>query len=343
MMSSSSSCDALSTFGHVGQRHGVADAGHHVLALGVLEVVAVHALVAGGGVAGEADARARGHAAVAEDHGLDVDGGAEVLGDLLLAAVEDGAVGVPRVEDGTDGAVHLLARVLGELDAGVLADDALERLDQGPQVLDVEVEVVGDALGVLGRVEGVGEVLAVDAQHGAAEHLQQAAVGVHREPLVLALPGEAGHRGVVEPDVEDGLHHPGHGELGPRPDADQQRVVGVAEPAAHRLLERGEVRGHLVGEAVGLGAVLEVGPAGLRGDGEARRDGEPEVAHLGEVGPLAPEQVLLVAVTVGEVVHPSVHLRHLAPPAPDWAVPTRHKSPKRGAVPWRRRQRPDSV
>src|SRR5689334_23865460 len=35
-------------------------------------------------------------------HRLHVDGGAEVLGDPLLAAVEAGAVGVPGVEDGPD-------------------------------------------------------------------------------------------------------------------------------------------------------------------------------------------------------------------------------------------------
>ena len=53
----------------------------------------------------------------------DVDGGAEVGGDALLAAVELGAVGVPGVEDGPDGEVHLLARVLREVPAGLLADD----------------------------------------------------------------------------------------------------------------------------------------------------------------------------------------------------------------------------
>ena len=101
----------------LGERHGVADAGDDVLALRVLEVVAVDALVAAGGVAGEGDAGAGVGAEVAEDHGADVDGRAEVAGDALLAAVELGAVGVPRVEDGADGQVHLLARVLREVAA----------------------------------------------------------------------------------------------------------------------------------------------------------------------------------------------------------------------------------
>ena len=132
---------------HVGQRHRVADARDDVLALRVLQVVAVHALVAARGVAGEADAGAGVGAEVAEHHRLDVDRGAEVLGDLLLAAVEHGAVGVPRVEDGADGQVELLARLLRERPAGFLLDDRLVGLDQLLEVLDAEVGVGGACRG----------------------------------------------------------------------------------------------------------------------------------------------------------------------------------------------------
>ena len=125
------------------QRHGVADAGDDVLALGVGQVVAVDALRAGGRVAGERDAGAGVGAEVAEDHRHHVDRGAEVGRDALLAAVEHGAVGVPRVEDRVDGQVELLARVLREVAAGVLGEDLLVRVDQRPQVGGVEVEVVG--------------------------------------------------------------------------------------------------------------------------------------------------------------------------------------------------------
>ena len=141
---------------HVGQGDGVADAGDDVLALRVLEVVAVHALVAGGRVAGEGDPGARVVAAVAEDHRLHVHGRAEVLLDPLLAAVEDGALGVPGVEDGAHGEVELLARVLRELAPGVLGDGVLERLDQLAQVVDAEVGVGLGATVLLQLVEGRG-------------------------------------------------------------------------------------------------------------------------------------------------------------------------------------------
>ena len=120
MIASSSSYDVVSMRCEVGERERVADAGDDVLALGVRQVVAVDTLVARGGVAGEADPGARRVAVVAEHHGLHVDRGAELVGDLLLPAVEDGAIGVPGVEDRAHREVQLLARVLGEVAAGVL-------------------------------------------------------------------------------------------------------------------------------------------------------------------------------------------------------------------------------
>ena len=217
----------------VGQGERVADAGDDVLALGVLQVVAVDADGTGRRVTGEGDARAGGRAAVAEGHRLHVDGGAEVGGDLLAAAVEDRAVGVPGVEDGEHGAAQLLARVLGERRPGLLLDHGLEGRDEGAQVVGVEVDVGGDALGGLGGVDGVLEAVAVEVEHGLAVHLHQPAVGVPGEARVAGLRGQALDRGVAEADVEHGLHHPGHRELRARAHRHQQRVGAVTERAAH--------------------------------------------------------------------------------------------------------------
>jgi hypothetical protein len=53
-----------------------------------------------------------------------------------------------------------------------------------------------------------------------------------------------------------------------------------------------------VGEAV----LVEVGEAGAGRDGEPRRNGEPDVRHLGEVGALPAEEILHVPVAFVEVV-----------------------------------------
>ena len=104
-----------------GEGLGVADAGHHVLALGVDQEVAVLALGAGGRVAGEAHAGAGTVVAVAEDHGLDVHGRAEIVGDAFVVAVGDGPGTVPGGEDRFDGPAELGVGILGEGGAGARA------------------------------------------------------------------------------------------------------------------------------------------------------------------------------------------------------------------------------
>ena len=292
----------------VGERDRVADAGDDVLALRVDEVVAVEALRAGRRVAGERDARAGVVSPVAEHHRADVDRGAEVVGDALLAAIERGALGVPRVEDGQHRHVELLARVLREVAAAVLGDQPLVCLDESLQVLGGQVEVVlGVALG-LERVQRLGEHAGVDAQHRAAEHLQQPAIGVVREPLVAARDlRQALDRLVVEPDVEDGLHHPRHGELRARPHRHQQRVLRIAQLLAARLLQRCEVLADLVGQPVRLLALRHVCPTGVGADREPRRHRQPQLGHLREIGPLAAQEVLLIHPAFAEVIHERGH------------------------------------
>ena len=106
---------------HLGDGLGRADAGDDVLALGIDEVFAVNHVLAGAGVAGEADAGARVVAHVAEDHGDDVDRRAAGLvgRDPELLAVVDGALAVPGTEHGLDGDVELFEGVLREGLAGV--------------------------------------------------------------------------------------------------------------------------------------------------------------------------------------------------------------------------------
>jgi hypothetical protein len=176
--------------------------------------------------------------------------------------------------------------------AGLVGDDRLRRLAQRLQGVGGQLGVAADPGALLGLVELGLEQLAVEVEDDAAVHRDEAPVRVVREPLVAGAGGQALDALVVEPQVEDGVHHAGHRELGARPHTHQQRVGGVAQLAAHRRLEPLDLLGDLVVEALGPAAV-HVGPAGIGGDGEAGRYGELEHrGHLGEVGPLAAEEVL---------------------------------------------------
>ena len=164
-------------------------------------------------------------------------------------------------------------------------------------------------LSVLSLVQRVAEHLAGDFQDGLAEHLQQPPVGVPGEPFVAALLGQPLDAGVVESDVQDGLHHAGHRELGAGPDADQQRVVPIAQPAAEPVFQVPQRHGDLDPQVGRFGALLEVFPAGVGGDGEPGRHRQTQPGHLGQVRALAAEQVLLVLVSFGEFVNVLGHRR----------------------------------
>jgi hypothetical protein len=170
----------------LGERERVADPGDDVLALGVRQVVAVGDLLAAGRIARECHAGTRVLAAVAEHHRHDVHGGAEVVGDLVLAAVVDRALAVPALEDGLGGQAHLRPGVSGERAAGPLLVDLEKLVDQRAEVFCVEIRILSArALALLRRVERVLERPGRHAHHDLPEHLDEPAIGIVRESDVV--------------------------------------------------------------------------------------------------------------------------------------------------------------
>ena len=170
--------------------------------------------------------------AVAEDHRLHVDRGAELVADALAYAIGDRAGAVPAAEHGFDRAAQLLDGILRERLAGVLLDDRLVRL---AQLLERACRNFGVGLhaGVLlGELELVIERLARNVQHDAAVHRDEAAVAVVREPLVVGDGRQTLHALVVETEVEDRVHHARHAELGAGTNAHEQRIGRVARGRA---------------------------------------------------------------------------------------------------------------
>ena len=95
---------------------------------------------------------------------------------------------------------------------------------------------------------------------------------------------------VVETQVEDRVHHAGHGERSARANRHEQRVGGVAELRAAAGLEVGLGGNDLIECALGphvAGAgVLDTG---LTGNGKATGNRQADAAHLGKVCALAAE------------------------------------------------------
>ena len=132
------------------------------------------------------------------------------------------------MEDGSDRQVELLVRVLGELSTRGLTDDRLVDVDEAAKRVDRQIDVRRDARLLLDLLEGALELLAVDLEHGLAEHLDEPTVGVPREVIVVGHARETGDAGIVQTDVEDGLHHAGHGEARTGAHGHQKRVLRIA-------------------------------------------------------------------------------------------------------------------
>ena len=269
-----------------------ADAGDDVLALRVGEKLTVEPLLAGGRVPREGDARARFFALVPEHHLDDVDRGAEVVRDPVRPAVRPRPREVPGVEDRADRSGELVARVLREVLARVLAVDLLEAPGQLLELLGAELAVVRRAGAVARLRKRLLEALRVDSGDDVAVHLDQPPVRVVGETRVPGRAREPLDGLVVQPEIEDRVHHPGHGDRGSGAHRYEEWVARIAEPLARRLLEPGHVLRDLLLQAGGnLPLCPHVRDAGRGRDREAGRDGNSDRRHLGEADPLAAEQL----------------------------------------------------
>ena len=90
---------------------------------------------------------------------------------------------------------------------------------------------------------------------------------------------------------------------------------GIAEGAAGELADLGERLLDLAFELrrIGLAVVVVIG-ADLGGDGEARRHRQAQIGHLGEVRPLAAEQVLHPRLALGLAVAEGIDPLRIEPP-----------------------------
>ncbi len=226
-----------------------------------------------------------------------------LVGDALGAPVDLGAVVVPALEHGHGGHVHLLDGVVGELLAGVLAQDLLEAHREVAQVVGSEVGVeLGAHLGLL-LGECILERLRLHAHDHVAEHAYEAAVGVVGEARVVGQLDHALDGLVVQAQVEDGIHHARHGEHCAGAYREQQWVLGIAQRLAGQLLESAQMIFHLLLEAIGILAIGGVVDARSGGHGEALGHGDAQAGHLRQVGALAPQEGLHRGVTLGEIVY----------------------------------------
>ena len=192
-----------------------ADTSNDIFALGIEQVFTVELLLACARVAGEGDAGAAVVAHVAEDHALHVDGGAEIVRDLVEVAVVDGALVIPRGENSLNGFFQLLVDVGGERFAGLAFGNLFELGDELLELVGGNFGIGFDARALFVFIQDLFKVGGIGVQHDFAEHLDKAAIGVVGESLIPGQFYQALDGLVVDTEVEHGIHHTWHRELGP--------------------------------------------------------------------------------------------------------------------------------
>ncbi len=185
----------------------------------------------------------------------------------------------------------------------------MKRLHELAEVVGGEIDVLVDSARGLELGQSVLETVTVDAVHDVAIHLDQPPIRVERETRIAGRGREPLDCDVVQAEVEDRVHHPGHRDRRARANGDEQRALVVAEALLGARLECGDVLVDLGVEAVGDGAARgHVRTARLRRDGETRRYRNAELGHLGEADPLSAEE-LPTAVRVLVEIEDVAHLR----------------------------------
>ena len=212
------------------ERQGVADTGDDVFALGLEQNGTIEDIVLDTGdlVAGEVNARCRTRRAVTEDHFLNVDGGAEVVRNTFELAGEDGALVVPRTENGFCGGHNLFLRILRELVA--ILD--IERLMSSARSSAVRSRSVLAPFSFLKlpRVSSNGSspFSSLILLNNIAVHLEQTTIRISPETGIVA-DGQSVNNLIDDADVENRVHHAGHRIFRDRTGRNEQRVVDVAE------------------------------------------------------------------------------------------------------------------
>ncbi len=317
---------ALGLLAGDGQMLRRADAGHDILALGIDEILAIELVGPGRRVAREGDAGGAIVAHIAEHHGLDIDRRAPAGRDLVQAAIGDGALIHPAAEHGADGTPELVRRILRERLLEVLLDDILVAGHDLAPILGRKLGIERGAAIELVLLEDLLEQMMLHAQHDLAIHLDEAAIAVIGEALVATALGQAHDGLVIEAEIEHRIHHARHRGARTGADRDEQRVFGIAELGADQrfdMPDAGFDRRLEIDRILPI-VIIEIG-ADFRGDGQARRDRQAEIAHLGEVGSLAAQQILHVGAPFGGTITEAVDpFRHVQP------IPRSSRNPRRG-------------
>ena len=299
---------------HLGNLHRGTDTGHDVLALCVGQEFAEQALLAVCRVSRESDARSAVIAHIAECHGLNVDGSSPGIRDVVVAAVNIRTRVVPGTEHSLDGAHQLFLRIIREVTADLCLVLGLELVCQLLQVIRIQIHVLRDTFLGLHGIDQCLKILLADFHNDVGIHLDESAIAVPRPAGISGFCSQRVDNGLIQAQVQNRVHHAGHGRAGTGTDGNQKRILDIAELLSCDLFQLDDVLVDFVhGGLTDLTAILVILRAGFGRDGEALRNRQTDVSHLSQVRTLAAEQFTHVGIAFAEQINSFTHSLFLSP------------------------------
>ena len=299
---------------HLFDRQGIPNAGHDILALCVDQELPEQLSLTGSRVAGKRDTRSTGRTTIAVHHGLHVHARTKVVRDFVRLAVGDRARCAPAFEHGADCPPQLILWGLRERRRSVALDQLLVARHEVPEPIRRDF-VVRLRSGRLPRLcQDRFERGVFHSEHHVAVHLKEPAVTVPREALVARGPGQPFDARVVQTEIQDGVHHAGHGDGGSRTHGHEQRVGRSAELFAGHLLEPRKCSVDLAARALGKLVTDQVVPAGLGRERESGRNRYAQTCHLSEIRTFATEEFLHFPAAVGMASAEKIDVLHWGAP-----------------------------
>ena len=289
-----------------------ANAGNHIFALGVDQVFPVNAPGAGGRVPGKGHAGTGGVAHVAEHHGLDIHRRAPVAGNIVHAAVYVGTGVIPGAEYRFYRFQQLHGRFLGKILANGFFINRLKAFDQLFHIVDIQVNVELYAFFLFDLIDDFFKSGFGHFHYHVREHLDKTAVRVVGKAGIFSFLRKAFHGNIVQPQIQDGIHHAGHGNTGAAANRYQQGIVIVAENFSVFLFQPAQGLENLPLDLVGnFAAGFIIICARFRCDGKTHRDRQAQIGHLRQVGPFASQQFFHLRVAFMKTVNPFFRCCHV--------------------------------
>ncbi len=187
---------------------GRSNPGDHVFTLSVNEEFSVKDLFPGGGIASKSHPGSGVFPGIPEDHRLNIDGGAPLGRDAVLAAIDNRAVVHPGSKDRTHGPLELFPGVVREGFSRSFLDELFEAVDQFLDRICIQASVLDVALlGEQFLLESVDDFLKgflifigglLHSHDDITVHLNEAPIAIPSKAGVLTGGGQRLDRLVIE-------------------------------------------------------------------------------------------------------------------------------------------------